>query len=523
MKKLPAILLLLLLSLAPLAAQTAGIGESVGSTTTSGTTTGTSTTTTTGSTTATASGTGASTTSSTTPDLTVPVDKKDTWVVGFSVFDEEGVSPENQYLASSVALLLKNDLSGITTHDVSSEERDLVRTSIIDREQQTVAQSITSLRQQRDALILDSSLPSASALSGFDTKIKAAEARRDFLTKLDLAKVTVAAQKPLVIKDGTGAGNLFDPPRVPPSAFCVKNSLDILVGGTIREVEGYILVDAWVYDALRDEKVFTYRDASLREETYASIPGISRKIVGLFLGKPWASISFSTEPPDGSLYVDGKLAATGKTPTVYVPPGSREIRVSAPGYKDVTRTMTLDPESDTAVNVTLEKQKEGTILISSTPPDADVYLESVWQGRTPLTLEKPFERSRVVLSHTGFYDQLFSISASSPAELSFTLTPNTISRDAIQKKARDDFYTSFTWFALTLPIPFFTYAFAIDQALAVQQLQQAGNNSGALRAQALGNTLYAGYLVGTAISVSLFTWMVFRIIHYVSVSTRTAG
>ena len=99
---------------------------------------------------------------------------------------------------------------------------------------------------------------------------------------------------------------------------------------------------------------------------------------------------------------------------------------------------------------------------------------------------------------------------------------DTVSRDAVQKKARDEFYTSFAFFALSLPIPFFSYPFALDEALQVQQL---GSGTARLRgAQTIGNALYwGGYVGGTAVSVGLFTWMLFKIIHYVSVSTRTEG
>jgi len=519
MKPAGVVALFILLPLAPLAAQTSPFGQALPGTAAPGeavpgaATTGAAAAPTTG--TSTPSNPGAA-------DLSIPVDKKDTWVVGFTVFKEEGLSPENQYLSSSVPLLLKNELAGISTHTLLPEEQTFVRKAAIARETDAAAQSLTSLRQQRDAQFLDTSPPSASSLASLDTRIRAALERQGFLAALDIARVKVADQKPVVVKEGTGAGKLLDPPAVPPAIFCARNGLDFLVGGTIREVQGYILLDVWAYDALRDAMTFSYRDANLREETYSALPGIGRGVSGRLLGRPWSSISFAPNPPNSSLYVDGKLAATGKTPILYLSPGAREIKVSAPGYLDLSRTVTLGPEEETALDVTLEKEQGGNLVISSAPPGADVYLESVWKGKTPLALEKPFERTRVVLSANGFYDQAFSISAGSPSELTFTLLPDSVSRDAIQKKARDDFYASFTWFALSLPIPFFSYAFALDQAVRVTQL--GGSGPQVPQAQALGSALYwGGYVGGTVLSVSLFAWMVIKIIYYVSVSTRTAG
>ena len=162
-------------------------------------------------------------------------------------------------------------------------------------------------------------------------------------------------------------------------------------------------------------------------------------------------------------------------------------------------------------------------MISSTPPGADVYVQSVWMGKTPLSLEKPFQRTRVDISEKGFYDQLFSVNEASPPELSFVMQPDTISRDELQKQARNEFYDSFAWFALSLPIPLFCYAFAIDASVQVKQLEAASDFTGAQAASLRGGLLYGGYVISTAWSATLFTWMLFRIIHYVTLSTRSAG
>ena len=150
---------------------------------------------------------------------------------------------------------------------------------------------------------------------------------------MDISRVKVADQKPLLVKEGSGAGKLFDAPQVPAAVFCARQGLDLLIGGTIREVEGYILLDAWAYDALRAEMVFTSRDANLREEIYASLPGFGRQLSGLFLGRPWASIAFAPDPPDSSLFIDDKLVATGKTPSC--------ISLRGPGQSGSPRPATV--------------------------------------------------------------------------------------------------------------------------------------------------------------------------------------
>jgi PEGA domain len=516
MKVKAGFLLLLLLPLATLSAQTTVPGST---STPSGTTT-------TGTTTTAASSTSPTTPAqagSSTPDFSVPVDKKEKWVAGFCAFNAERLPAEDKYLTYSIPLMLKDQLSGLTTHTLEKKEQDLVRKDLMDQALQAVDEAITGLFKERDALLLNSTGPDVPTPQPVDDKIKAALARRDFLKKLDVTLIKVADRKPVEIKEGTGVGKLFDALSIPASVFCERQGIDFLVGGMVREVEGYILLDVWAYDAEAKAVVMSYQDAARREEVYQSVPDAGRKLTGLILGRPWASLAFTPVPPGASLYVDGKLVATGQTPVLYLEPGKIDVKVSAPGYKDLTETMSLVDEQEASLAVTLEKQKTGTIIITSTPPGADVYVESVWKGKTPLALDKPFERTRVDITQQGFYDQPFSISDSSPAELSFILQPDTISRDALQKKARDDFYNSFAWFVVSLPIPLFSYAFALDSAVQMNELIAQGNNSQARSAQATANFFYGTYIAGTVVSVSLFTWMIFRIIYYVSVSTRTAG
>ncbi|HVP19267.1 MAG TPA: PEGA domain-containing protein [Spirochaetia bacterium] len=457
------------------------------------------------------------------PDLSVPKDKKDKWVVGFCGFNAERLPAEDTYLTFSIPLMLKDQLAGISTHTIGLAERELIRKAAVARELASLDQALTGFAKERDTVFFETENPTVAATANVDARIAAAHARRDFLLSLDLARIEVADQKPLEVKAGGASGNLLDPLSIPASVFCERQGIDLLVGGMIREVEGYVLLDVWAYDAASATVTLSYRDAARREEVYQSVPAAGRGLTTLFLGKPWASLSFAADPPESSLYIDGKLVATGRTPTLYLSPGTRDIRVSAPGYQDLSRSLRLDADQETTLDVTLEKMKTGRITISSTPSGSDVYVESVWKGKTPISLEKPFGRTRVAITANGFYDEPFSISDASPAELSFLLSPDTVSRDAVQKKARDEFYDAFAWFAVSLPIPIFCYALALDAAVQYNQLIIAGNLPAASGAQLRANLLYGGYLVGSVASATLFTWMLLRIIHYVTVSTRTAG
>jgi cytochrome c biogenesis protein CcdA len=128
-----------------------------------------------------------------------------------------------------------------------------------------------------------------------------------------------------------------------------------------------------------------------------------------------------------------------------------------------------------------------------------------------------------VLSSPGFYDLAFPLEPASPAVLSFSLQKDLGNRDVQQKKARDEFYVSLGFFALSLPLPLLSYALAIDFAVKTLDLNGQGMSAAAAQAQTESTVFLGAYYVGVAVSVSLFVWMVTRIVHYVRVADEIAG
>jgi len=305
--------------------------------------------------------------------------------------------------------------------------------------------------------------------------------------------------------------------------FCAREGIDLLVGGSIREVQGYLLLDLWAFDAAQGTIVFSSREAAQGEELYAELPRLGSQLTGTILGRDWSILVFAPDPAEASLFLDGVLVASGASPALYVTPGTREIRISAPGYREVVRSQTLPSQQETKIADSLDKEAAGEISVSSEPPGARLYVDSVWRGMTPLLLEKPSVWSRGVLSLKGYQDLAFSLPANAPSQLSFVLQPDLGMGDSAQKQARDDFYVSFTWFAVSVPLPLFCYAAYIDFALEGIDFNARSLPNEAAGALAVSQAFLVGYYAGIAISASLFTWLVNRIIHYVTVANGTAG
>ncbi len=454
------------------------------------------------------------------PEKEIPKDKREKWTVAFCAFNSKALSAEDGYLASSVPLLLKDGVSALRMHAYTEEEKLAYRKSIIAHELRDLYQSAAQLRNDRDGYLFSASLESQAFVEA-EKKLQSALDRIDRLSALDPREVKLEDEKPVLIKEGTGVGKLFDAPVYSRHQFAIEQDVELLVGGALSEVQGYVVIDLWAYRPVGEKSVYVFHDAARRESIYASLSVALKGLVGTILGKQWASLTVVPDPPQSVISIDGKSMGAGRLQSAYVEPGTREIRALAPGCREAVQEVTLLPSEEKTVSIALEKEANQSMTLSSEPPGADVYLNSVWMGKTPLLLDAPSERSRVQLNMAGFYDLPFSTGPSSPPQITMALQPDVGSRDELQKKARDKFYLSFAFFALSLPIPIFSASIAQDYELVWLRSPEGSWEKSHAKDMYDGWTL--SRYAGTGLSASFFAWMVVNLINYISVSNRSAG
>ncbi|MCD6523471.1 MAG: PEGA domain-containing protein [Thermococcus sp.] len=94
-----------------------------------------------------------------------------------------------------------------------------------------------------------------------------------------------------------------------------------------------------------------------------------------------------TEEPT-MLYVDGKFwALFGGEGVFALAPGTHEVKLAAEGYYPYETTVSIEAGEETVIRAELERKIEyGTLVISSTPSSAAVYLNGTLVGWTPLTM-----------------------------------------------------------------------------------------------------------------------------------------
>jgi hypothetical protein len=457
---------------------------------------------------------------------TPPKDTRERWVVGITVFAAEGLAPADAWLAWSIPLLLRDQLAGLGRHAIDADGRAAIARAAIARDRRAQLVALDGLRDARDAAAFGETRAAAAAAASTPTPAAAlAEAmeKLGWLDGLDPSAVDVPDAKPIAFKQGPEPGLLLAAPFGSRGEAAAREDVDLLVGGSVREAAGYFLVDLWAWDAAREAVAFSWRDAGTRGEIYDRIAEGGRGLTGALLGRPWASLEVTAMPAGAVVLVDGTPAGAGRSRFGDLAPGTHEVKVSAPGYREEIRTVELAGESATTLAVALEVRDLGTIAVASEPPGADAWLDAVWQGRTPLDIPRPGERARLVVALPDGPETALTVGPSSPQRLSITLSDAVLHSDELQKAARDRFYGSFGWLVVSLPVPFYAYSWAYDWATEANRLVGRGETAAAQHAARVGTAYYVAYLGGLGASTALAAWTVYNIVRYVKAADRSEG
>lgn len=150
----------------------------------------------------------------------------------------------------------------------------------------------------------------------------------------------------------------------------------------------------------------------------------------------YGSISVTSAPAGAGVYLDGTYQ--GRTGLgqpfniVSVQPGTHGIHLSLPGYQDYSATITVNSGVITPVFVKFvaaPAQTDGNINIASSPSGAEVYVDNVYQGYSPLTVHNVASGTHSVLMKLSGYDDwqtAVQVTAGQTVPVTATFTPSPV-------------------------------------------------------------------------------------------------
>lgn len=161
-------------------------------------------------------------------------------------------------------------------------------------------------------------------------------------------------------------------------------------------------------------------------ETTVAIEGRSTsQSLSLELLPAWATVAFSTTPPGATVTIDGVDA--GQTPlSAEVIQGEHEVVVKLPAHKAWTDKIDVVARQDFAVPAITLEPADGLVLLRSTPTNASVTLDGVYQGVTPIEVTVPPGRNHQVVFFVNGYQEAMRQVSTTPGEesaVNVTLDP----------------------------------------------------------------------------------------------------
>jgi len=398
------------------------------------------------------------------PEVT---DSRASYVVGFAELSAIDLPSEYRYIASSLPRLLVESFDSGTsansrlTHIYSAVEQASYSDSLIDHDADLALRALSSAVRQRDLLLFERGVTPDRRESAEDTVIEA-RAAVDALDLMDPSEVGIEIEKPIEFWSGRALGILLDAVGVDDDLAPMPGgldeiargaNLDLLIWGVVEEIQGYLKVDFYAYSPYgAGIDLGNAGTTALPSDIGQDAEIISAEIATALLGRSWGSVHVETNVNDAAIVVDGELVGFRQASARYLSPGEVTVEVTANGYRTEHRTVAVTDRQTTGVVLEMEQMFDRVVRIESAPAGADVYLDSVWAGQTPLQLSVLDGPSVVRLRRDGYLESRFVLASDSPDRVARALLPGSLSwADEIEQK-RDGFYRSMTWFVLSVPV-----------------------------------------------------------------------
>lgn len=123
------------------------------------------------------------------------------------------------------------------------------------------------------------------------------------------------------------------------------------------------------------------------------------------LDPAWAEVSFSSQPPNANVYVDGELLGLAPT-TSEILQGEHEVLLKLAGYKAWETKINVTAGQPLVLNSGALEQANGLVFIRSTPSNANVTVNGEFKGQTPLEISlAPGDSHQLNLFKSGYHSR----------------------------------------------------------------------------------------------------------------------
>ncbi|MFP4384585.1 MAG: PEGA domain-containing protein [Spirochaetia bacterium] len=463
------------------------------------------------------------------PEDYIPAERLDAFRLGYAAFTGGELDSESNYLLTSIPRRMAERMKTIGVHVLEQDEVRAYRDEILTRGIKNAAEKINSFRKERDRLLFSPNSPEAYT-EKYDELSRSIREMKDLLDKLETypaEEIPVPRELPLI--HNTRSGEMLPPvfQELPDddgylpvlSSYARENKLQALLWGVLRKVRDYLILEIHYYNDLTGEDRIVLRDAGDSGDIPAIVNTAAGETAEIILGRTWGTLTVRPSVDSAEVKVNGRLAGYGDTRVSFIEPGPAEIKVTAPGFKDYSRTVEIGTDQETVIEPELTPAARKTVTVQSGVP-ADLYLKSQPLGALPQDLSLPPETVPGRVVQGGFKDSIFVLTPDieDGANLTVPLDPTFLDPEEEFKRSRKLFYRSFGFFVLSVPIPLALNGVYQNYAMGYYQTEEGTEER--RRFANLGNGLYYSYLGGIFISGVLLVNTVLKLINFIDTASE---
>lgn len=141
---------------------------------------------------------------------------------------------------------------------------------------------------------------------------------------------------------------------------------------------------------------------------------------------PYSTISVESSPAGADIYFNSNYRGRAPLTISDVWPGTYTISCEMNGYRTYTTTTSVSGGTRSSVYCPLSPvNTNGALYILSSPPGANVYLDSLYKGITPLTQSNLVAGTHILqIDHAGYYDWKSTVDVPSGGTRTISATLN---------------------------------------------------------------------------------------------------
>lgn len=434
---------------------------------------------------------------------------EDVWNVKIYPLIGHNVSSEYTYLLHSIPLSLRDSLEDLKTHSFKNDERNMwqekKRAKRIEEEKKT----LSGLYKKRDLLFF-SGTAQDEKLDEINVEI---ENTKNNILQIEKEKDGSPEVNPVVKAE-------FVDKRIVSGEIPDLKGIDQAVFGTLETIDRWIYLSINVYNYSTGEKQEIYGDLIDPENISKTITEAALELGREVSGTAPPVLMVTGIPKDSFFSIEGgSRTYLTDTPVTDLNPGIYTLTFHKKGYADEKREIVLKSGERTEVRYSLIKEKTGFAVINTFPSGADLYVDSVWMGRTPFLLKDPVYPSYIRAVKENYLGISYMLNnAEADKNINLILSPAKIDKDRILERRRKTFYNSLGSFIVSLAVPAISYGLSSDYGYAYNSsiISSGVSSSESGRLMSASNSWYNVYLGGVFISVSLFVDMAIKLEDYIS-------